>query len=592
MAQQKQSMAAVILAGGLGRRMHGENKAFMTIQGRSFLDHILESLGGLLPVYLSVDEGKPYLQTGIPLIEDKYPGIGPMGGICSAMQECPEDALFIAACDMPFLRKETAEKLISAYQESPGKITLAWQGGRWHPLFAIWPKSVLPALLEEIRRKEYSFRKLVDTQEVQYVILEEHDRSVVNLNSPQEFAAQVDGELLEVEDAVSLLRSAICPVTDTEQVPLMQALGRVLAENIIAQTDQPPFPRSPLDGYALRAQDSESADPEHPATLQVIGKIFAGQTFDGCIGPGQCVRLMTGAPIPKGADTVVRQEDTDYGEKKVRIFAAQKAWRNYCLAGDDYHAGTLLLKKESRITAVGAAVAAGAGKNCLQVYRRPKIAVISTGDEILPAGEPLMPGKIYDTNLPFVTGRLSEIGGTQVTGMHGADEADHVAQQIRTLVKENDLIITTGGVSVGEKDIMHDVLKILGAQKLFWRVNVKPGAPTLAFVTEDTLVICLTGNPFGVMVNFELLVRPVLEKLSGGAILPGRKEKLVLTEDVPKKADVRRFLKGIAENGTVRAVKGSQDAGTISPMAQCNCYIELLEGSAGRKGDTVWAHIL
>lgn len=592
MAKQQDSMSAVILAGGLGRRMHGEKKAFMTMQGRSFLEHILESLGGLFPVYLSVDQEEPYLQTGLPLITDKYPGIGPMGGICSAMQVCPEDALFVAACDMPFLEKDTVQRLIQAYRKDPGKITLARQGGRRHPLLGIWPKSVLPLLMEQIQRKEYSFKRLLDTQEVHYVTLTDQDRSAVNLNSPQEYKVQVDGELLEIEDAVSLLRSAVSPVKEREELPISQALGRILAEDVAAMADQPPFPRSPLDGYALRAEDSEGADSEHPVTLQVIGKIYAGQVFEGRVGPGQCVRLMTGAPIPEGADTVIRQEDTDYGEAQVQIYTAQKAYRNYCPAGDDYHAGTILLRKGSRITAVSAAVAAGTGKDCLQVYRRPRAAVISTGDEIVPAGEPLMPGKIYDTNLPFVTGRLAEIGCSEVVGMHGADEADRVAQLIRDLAKENDLIITTGGVSVGEKDIMHDVLKILGAQKLFWRVNIKPGAPTLAFVYEDTLVICLTGNPFGVMVNSELLVRPVLEKLSNGAVLPGRKEKLVLTEDVPKKADVRRFLKGIADNGTVRAVKGSQDAGTISPMAQCNCYIELPEGSSGKKGDMVWAHIL
>ena len=137
MAKQQDSMSAVILAGGLGRRMHGEKKAFMTMQGRSFLEHILESLGGLFPVYLSVDQEEPYLQTGLPLITDKYPGIGPMGGICSAMQVCPEDALFVAACDMPFLEKDTVQRLIQAYRKDPGKITLARQGGRRHPLLGI-----------------------------------------------------------------------------------------------------------------------------------------------------------------------------------------------------------------------------------------------------------------------------------------------------------------------------------------------------------------------------------------------------------------------------------------------------------------------
>ena len=590
--EKKVNMAAVILAGGMGRRMHGEKKLFLSFQGRSFLERILESFEGLLPVRLSVDAELPYLGTALPLITDRYPGAGPLGGICSALEVCTEDALFITACDMPFLQRSTVQRMMKAYQENPGQILLASQNDRKHPLLGIYPRTVLSAAQQQIRNGDYKIKCLLDQFEIRYAELDDDDCSAANFNSPQEYAAQVSGEVLQIEDAVSLLRAAAAPVMETENIVLSQSLGRVSAEDITAQTDQPPFPRSPLDGYALRAADSKGADPEHPLTLRVIGKIYAGQVFDGKIGPGQCVRLMTGAPIPEGADTVIRQEDTDYGEAHVCIYKEQTAWKNYCHAGDDYHAGTVLVRKGSRITAVSAAVAAGTGRNSLQVYRRPKVAVISTGDEVLQAGEALMPGKIYDTNLPFVTGRLAEFGGTEIIGMHGADEADQIAELIGTLAKENDLIITTGGVSVGEKDIMHAVLDVLGAQKLFWRVNIKPGAPTLAFVYEDTPVICLTGNPFGVMVNFELLVRPVLEKISRGAILPGRKERLMLTEDLPKKADVRRFLKGIAEDGKVRAAKGSQDAGTISLMAQCNCYIELPEGASGKKGDSVWVYLL
>ena len=327
-------------------------------------------------------------------------------------------------------------------------------------------------------------------------------------------------------------------------------------------------------------------------SLRVIGKIYAGQVFEGTVGPGECVRLMTGAPIPEGADTVIRQEDTDYGEDIVQIYAGQRAYENYCMAGDDFKCGDALLKKGTRIGSMAAAIAAGAGLDELPVFCRPKVAVISTGDEIMPAGSQLMPGRIFDTNLPFVTGRLAELGGTVITGMHSNDDASGMAALIRQLAPEHDLIITTGGVSVGEKDIMHDVLELLGADKLFWRVKIKPGAPTLAFIYEDTLIICLTGNPYGVMVNFELLVRPVLVKLSSGSILPGRKEQRQLSMDSPKHGKMRRFLKGFADEEVVGFAEGSQASGTIASMASCNCFIELPAGSGGRKGDTVWVHYL
>ena len=588
----QERIGAVILAGGENRRMHGEKKLFLPLDGYSFLERVRKSFEGLLPVYLSVEEEEPYRQTGLELITDLYPGTGPLGGICTAMQYCKEEALFIAACDMPFLQRQTVEQILETYRKNPGRITLAWQDGKCQPLLGIYPRDLAGEILEQMKRQEYSLKALLEGRDLQFVQLEEKDLSAQNLNSSAEYARHFSGRPLQIEEAISMLRSAASVVREKETISLGQPVGRILAEDIIAEHEQPPFARSPLDGYALRTRDTKGAGPEKPVRLKVIGKIYAGQVYEGTVGAGQCVRLMTGAPIPAGADTVIRQEDTDFGTEEVQIFAEGTAYKDYCPAGEDYRPGDLLLRKGSRIGAAAAAVAAGAGFTSLQVYRRPKVAVISTGDEIIPAGQVLEPGKIYDTNLPYVTARLEELGGTQVTGLHCQDSTEEMADLIRSLAKHNDLIITTGGVSVGEKDIMHAVLERLGGQKLFWKVRIKPGAPTLAFITEGTLVICLTGNPYGVMVNFELLIRPVLEKISCGAVLPGRKEKRILAEDSAKKADVRRFLKGMTDGEMVCPAKGPQGAGTIASMALCNCLIELPAQSAGKKGEEVWVHIL
>lgn len=592
MAQKYEGIGGVILAGGKNLRMHGEKKLFLRYKGEIFLDRLKDCLQDFDFLYLSVDTPGPFDGTGLPLIIDHYPGIGPMGGICSVLEACPGEAVFIAACDMPHLKRETVRQLADIYLQHPGRITVAAQGDRIHALLGIYPKSILPELKQRIEEGNYKMTDFLKSRDAALVQLASEDKSAVNINSVREYLTRMGDENIDIETAAHLLLASIDPVSETEQVALADAPGRVLAEDVRAQIDQPPFPRSPLDGYAVRAADTEGAAADRPVMLKVTGKIYAGQVFDGVVGEGECIRLMTGAPVPEGADTVIRQEDTDYGEDTVKIYAAQKAYENYCYAGEDFKCGDVLLRKGMRVSSMAAAVAAGTGKDRLLVYRRPKVAAISTGDEIVQAGSDLKPGKIYDTNLTFVTGRLAELGGTVVTGLHSADDTEGMADKIRQLVQNHDLIITTGGVSVGEKDIMHGVLTALGAQKLFWKVKLKPGAPTLAFIYENTLIICLTGNPYGVMVNFELLVRPVLAKLSGGGVPAGRKECRQLDMDSPKRGKMRRFLKGFADENKVLFAEGSQASGTIASMAVCNCFIELPAGSSGKKGETVWVHYL
>jgi len=406
--------------------------------------------------------------------------------------------------------------------------------------------------------------------------------------------------MLELEEAVSLLKSVIKPIEESERIPLSRAAGRVLAEEIRAVHDQPPFPRSPLDGYAVRGKDTLHASKKQPVCLKEIGKIYAGEVFTGSVKEGECVRLMTGAPIPSGADTVIRQEDTDYSSGQeagqVRIYRESVPYQNYCYAGEDYRKGDLLLKAGDLLNGARIGLAAAAGREGIEVYREPAITVISTGDELISPGEKLMPGKIYDANRFVLLGRLQDLGLKNVESYHCKDEPDTVSALIRKAARDSDLIVTTGGVSVGEKDIMHEVMADLQGDKLFWRVNLKPGAPTLAFMTGENAVpvICLTGNPYGVAVNFELLVRPVLEKLCRNPSMGSLCFRARLTGDSPKHGGVRRYMRGHYDMSTseVTLLTGSHASGTLSTMAEADCLAEIPKEGGFRAGDSVRVFLL
>lgn len=399
--------------------------------------------------------------------------------------------------------------------------------------------------------------------------------------------------MLQIEDAVKLLQEQVKPVTQIQEVSLLDGIGRVLAEEERAAADQPPFPRSPLDGYAVRGEDTLGAGKESPVCLRVVGKVYAGEVFSGMVKEGEAVRIMTGAPIPAGADTVIRQEDSDQGEELVQIYRESRPYENYCYQGEDYRAGTVLLESGTVLKGCGAALAASLGLDRVKVYQKPRIAVVSTGDELIEPGQALMPGKIYDSNRYYIAGRLMELGISPVCSCHCGDEPEEMAEKLCSLSASADFVITTGGVSVGEKDIMHKVVRLLGAKQLFWRVDVKPGAPTLAAVFQGMLILCLSGNPFAAAANFELLARPVMEKLTRDSRWRLKKQKVILENDYRKPAGARRFIRGYAENGRARIALGNQASGALSALCGCNCLIEIEREQPGaRAGDKVWAYLL
>lgn len=387
-----------------------------------------------------------------------------------------------------------------------------------------------------------------------------------------------------VERAVELSRAAAA-VLEEGQVPLPQALGRTLRRPVFAPFPQPPFDRSPLDGYALRAADIVSASEEMPALLRVAEKVCAGQVPSRPLAPGQAVRVMTGAMLPAGADCVIRQEDTDLGEERVRIFHAAAAGENRCLAGEEYAAGTLLLDRGTRMDAAALAVAAGAGMERLWVCRRARTAVIATGDELCAPGCPLPPGKVYDANTAYLEARLGQLGMPPDVSIRSGDTLEGIVRALEACAG-SDLIVTTGGVSVGERDLMEPALTAWGAEVVFHGVAMKPGMPTLLARRGGTVVLALSGNPFAAAVAFELFARPVLGRMTEAPGLEMERTTALAAADFQKPGGaVRRYLRGRLERGTV-TVPGAQRNGQMRSMVGCNCLVEL-PGGAMRRGDRV-----
>ena len=384
---------------------------------------------------------------------------------------------------------------------------------------------------------------------------------------------------ISVERAIELIEANVRPV-EAGHIRATRAQGRVLSENICAPMNQPPWPRSPLDGYAFHAADSQGASKESPVTLRVVETLYAGSWTEREVQPGEAVRLMTGAPIPAGCDCVIRQEDTDGGEETVQICQMLQPFENYCAAGCDFKAGDLLLPAGTCLTGNALGVLASAGlfreEIMLPVYHKVRCAVICTGDELVPNDtRPLPPGKIYSSNAAVLASRLSELG-VELTSLLPlfSDSADALADAIYEAAENADVIITTGGVSVGAKDILHETLPLLFADRIFWQVKLKPGSPVMFSLYRERPLLSLSGNPFAASATFELFARPLLAKLSGCADLNPVVTEGVLAEDFPKPGKGRRFVRAVFQNGVVTIPQG-HSSGQLASAVGTNCLAEI-----------------
>lgn len=384
---------------------------------------------------------------------------------------------------------------------------------------------------------------------------------------------------ISVERAIALIEQHTKPV-GTERIPATRAHGRILAEDVSAPIDQPPWPRSPLDGYALRAADSVGAGKDTPVTLRVVDTVYAGGWSDKTVQPGACVRLMTGAPIPDGCDCVIRQEDTDEGAEQVRIYQSLRPWDNYVRIGGDFHRGDVLLPAGTKLSGNALGVLASAGLHRddeqLTVYRRVRVAVLCTGDELVPNDvRPLPPGKIYSSNEAVLASRLTELG-MEITTLRGAfaDDASALAAAIREAAENADVILTTGGVSVGAKDILHETLPLLDADRVFWQVRLKPGSPLMFSFYDGKPLLSLSGNPFAASATFELFGRVLLSVRSGDASLRAQVITAALAAAFPKFGRGRRFVRGVYQDGHVTLPQG-HSSGQLASAVGTNCLAEI-----------------
>lgn len=380
---------------------------------------------------------------------------------------------------------------------------------------------------------------------------------------------------IDLEKATQILTSNISEISEVEEIPLLFAVGRVLAEDFFATLDNPPFNRSPLDGYALNSNETRGAAPERPKIFRVVGEECAGDFFADEVHVGEALRIMTGAAIPAGTDCVIRQEDVIFDGEKIFVPYELKHHENFCFAGEDFRAGTLLVKANTKLTAKRIAFFAAQGVATVKVFRLPRIGIASTGDEIIEAGEKISAGKIYNSNLYLLSARLIELGFSPKILGNLPDDAERISEKLSAL--NLDLLITTGGVSVGKKDVMHAVVARIG-EKLFWRVQMKPGAPVLSWRCRNFLGVSLSGNPFAAAATFELLVRPVLAKLSRCREILPKRTNGILVDSFPKKSFGRRFIRARFDDGKI-FLPTRHESGNLFSAAECNALVDIPAGS-------------
>lgn len=386
---------------------------------------------------------------------------------------------------------------------------------------------------------------------------------------------------VELEEAQSLLTAAAGKTGET-RVNLLAAIGRVLSQDVSARMDLPPFDKSPLDGYALRADDVSEAAVGHPVGLEVIEELAAGYAAQRKVLPGTAIKVMTGAPIPEGADVVIRFEDVLRDGDSAYFTTPLRSGSNVIRAGEDIKRDEVLATTGTLIMPPHVGLCAAVGLLSLPVFAKVKVALASTGDELVEPGCALLPGKIYNSNLYSLAAACTKLGTETNLLANVPDRAEAVAETIRLGLADADMIITTGGVSVGDYDAVPDALELLGATVLFRGVNIKPGSPAMAAVKAGKIILCLSGNPAAAMITFELLGVPLLKKMMGFTRWEHPRIQAAFADEFVKPSPQRRFLRGKLQLGPAAncvALTGGQSNGVLQSLVDCNVLVDIPAGS-------------
>lgn len=374
---------------------------------------------------------------------------------------------------------------------------------------------------------------------------------------------------IEPHEALRIVLSAATKLPSTE-VALVDIDGYVLAEDITAGHNVPPFDNSAMDGYALQAADIAGAGEDNPASLELIDEQPAGKSTDIKVVPGTAIKIMTGAPVPAGADIVVPVERTHFAGDRVEIPAPLRIGANIRKAGEDMAAGSLAASAGTVVNPAIVGLLASLGYSRIKVTDKPKVAVIGTGNELVAVDQPLAPGKIRDSNSYALTAQARACGARVTRLGVAGDTKASVDNLVKKALADADVVVTSGGVSVGDYDFVKDVMTDLGAQLKFWGVRQKPGKPLAFWVLKDKLIFGLPGNPVASMLCFEEYVRPALLKMMGRTKLLRPVVVARLTHDLKKKPGRTHFI-GVRVEATdspyKATVNGRQGSGIIKSLA-------------------------
>ncbi|ELC8418322.1 molybdopterin molybdenumtransferase MoeA [Clostridium perfringens] len=399
-------------------------------------------------------------------------------------------------------------------------------------------------------------------------------------------------KFIALEEALEILNKNT-KALKSEVVSIKDSLKRVLYGDVKSKINNPPFNKSVFDGYAFKSEDSKGTSKENPIELKIVDEIFAGDFSEIEIKSGEAIRIMTGAPIPVGADCVLKQEETERHGDLVKIFKEMKANENISFMGEDIKIGETLIKKGKRLDYADLGIIASSGISEVLVYKKPRVSIISTGDEVCDINSTLKPGKIYDSNLYSLSGRIEELGYNVLSMEHVGDNILKIGEAIEKAFEKSDIVFTTGGASVGEKDLMQKVSESIGFEKLFWKIKIKPGSAVVCSKRQEKILISLSGNPNAALTTFELLGKSVLKKLEGEEEnINIKREKGILMDSFNKKSPQRRFLRGNViydEKGAkVYITQIKSGNGILSSLLNANCLIEIEKGNEGlNRGEVV-----
>ncbi|GAA4328757.1 hypothetical protein GCM10023144_14890 [Pigmentiphaga soli] len=630
-------ITGLVLAGGMGRRMGGADKGLQLFLGRPLAAHAVERLAPQVgPLLISANRNHgEYRRVGMQALADapghrrlevvadalpEHGGLpaaavaaprydGPLAGIAAGLAAARTPWLACVPCDSPLLPPDLVARLAAAATAHGAQLAVARCSQGRHPVFALMSAAVAPSLRAFLAAGGRRVRAWQDTLRTVEVDFGDAGHAFDNANTAAELrelatlaergparacGPRQDGSApsprrqntaLTVDEARAALLSGIVPVDEVERVPAAAALGRILAADLVSPIDVPAQDNAAMDGYALRGADLA---PGRDAEATVIGTALAGHPYAGPVGPGQAVRIMTGAVMPDGCDTVAAQETVRRDGDRIVVPADVRAGQNRRLRGEDLRAGQVALRAGRRLSPADIGVSASLGAPALTVRRRLRVAVFSTGDELLLPGDPPRPGAIHDSNRPALLAALQDLGADTIDMGVLRDVPDALEAALVEAAGRADAVLTSGGVSVGDADFVRDVLARRGRID-FWKVEMKPGRP-LAFGRlypagpdrAGAYLFGLPGNPVAALVSFQVMVRPALLKLAGAADAPPAFIAARCTRTLRRKPGREEYLRAVAAPGADGMLEATPVAGQGSAMlfslSQANCLLRLPAG--------------